>query len=161
LFLQQPQQCTISPLTSLPATFTYQTTDPATNQVTGFGNTPVDIPAGVGQSFIFVLTPTGPIDPTDVQLSFECANTNPAPIQSGLNTFLFSASATPVADIVALAATLNNDGIVNVLGPNGTGVFAVAAVNVGAGDSLTVSADTSFVRPIRRAAFVSCSRRAA
>jgi hypothetical protein len=43
---------------------------------------------------------------------------------------------------VALAATLNNDGIVNILGTNGAGVFAVATVNVGAGDAFTVSADT-------------------
>jgi len=134
--------CTISPITGIPATFTYQTTDPATNQVKGFGNTAVDIPAGVGQSFVFALTPSAPIDPTDVQLNFECTNANPAPIHTGLNTFLFSASAIPAADIVALAATLANDGIVNIPGPNGTGVFAVATVNVGAGDNLTVSADT-------------------
>jgi hypothetical protein len=134
--------CTISPLTNIPAIFTYQTTDPATNQVTNFPNTAVDIPARAAQSFIFALTPTGPIVPTDVQLSFECTNANPAPIRTGLNTFLFSASATPVADIVALAATLTNDGIVNIPGTNGTGVFAVATVNVGAGDNLTVSADT-------------------
>ena len=61
---------------------------------------------------------------------------------TGLNTFLFSASTTPVADIVALAATLSGDGIVNIPGTNGTGVFAVATVNMGAGDTLTVSADT-------------------
>jgi hypothetical protein len=134
--------CTISPLTSIPATFTYQITDPATNQVTGFGNAAVDIPARAAQSFIFALTPTAPINPTDVQLSFECTNANPAPIHSGVNTFLFSASATPVADIVALAATLNNDGIVNIPATNGTGVFAVATVNLGAGDGFTVSADT-------------------
>ena len=134
--------CTISPITSIPATLTYQTTDPATNQVTNSPNTAVDIPARAAQSFIFALTPTAPIGPTDVQLSFECTNANPAPIRTGLNTFLFSASATPVADIVALAATLNNDGIVNIPGTNGTGVFAVATVNVGAGDTLTVSADT-------------------
>jgi hypothetical protein len=134
--------CTISPLTSIPATLTYQTTNPATNQVTTSPNTPVDIPAGVGQSFIFALTPTAPIDPTDVQLSFECTNANPAPIISGLNTFLFSASATPVADILALVATLTNDGIVNIPGTKGTGVFTVATVNMGTGDNLTVSADT-------------------
>jgi hypothetical protein len=134
--------CTISPHTSIPATFTYQTTDPATNQVTGFGNTPVDIPAGAAQSFVFALTPNTPMAPTDLQLSFDCANADPAPIISGLNTFLFSASATPVADILALVATLTNDGIVNVPGSNGTGVFAVATVNMGAGDVLTVTADT-------------------
>jgi hypothetical protein len=134
--------CTISPITSIPVTFTYQTTDPATNQVTNSPNTAVDIPARAAQSFIFALTPTAPINPTDVQLSFECTNANPAPIHSGVNTFLFSASATPVADILALVATLTNDGIVNIPATNGTGVFAVATVNVGAGDTLTVSADT-------------------
>jgi WD40 repeat protein len=134
--------CTISPITSIPATFTYQTTDPATNQVTGFGNTPVDLPAGAVQSFVFALIPTARMDPTDVQLSFDCANSDPAPIISGLNTFLFSASATPVADILALVATPNNDGIVNIPGTASTGVFAVATVNMGAGDTLTVAADT-------------------
>jgi hypothetical protein len=134
--------CTISPMTGIPATLTFQTTDPATNQVTNSPNTSVDIPPGAAQSFIFALTPTGPIVPTDVQFSFECTNANPAPIRPGVNTLLFSASATPVADIVALAATLNNDGIVNVPGTNDMGVFAVAAVNMGAGDAFTVSADT-------------------
>jgi Right handed beta helix region len=134
--------CTISRITDIPATFTFQTTDPATNQVIGAPNALVDIPAGAAQSFIFALTPNAPIDPTDVQFSFECSNANPAPIRPGVNTFLFSASLTPVADIVALAATLNNDGIVNIPGTNGTGVFAVATVNVGAGDTITVLADT-------------------
>jgi hypothetical protein len=134
--------CTISPLTGIPAASIYQATDPATNQVIGSQNTPIDIPAGVAQSFIFALTPNALIAPTDVQLSFECINSNPAPIHSGVNTLLFSASATQVPDIVALAATRNNDGIVNIPGTNGTGVFAVAAVNVGAGDTITVLADT-------------------
>jgi hypothetical protein len=102
----------------------------------------VDIPAGAAQSFVVALTPTAPFAPTDIQLSFDCANTDPAPVISGLNTLLFSASATPVADILALVATLTNDGIVNIPGSNGTGVFAVATVNLGAGDGFTVSADT-------------------
>ena len=137
--------CTISPMTSIPATLTFQTTDSTTNQVTNSPNTPVDIPPGAAQSFILGLTPNSPVDPTDVQFSFECTNANPAPIHSGVNTLLFAASTTQVPDIVALAATLNNDGIVNIPGTNGTGVFAVAAVNVGAGDSLTVSADAGGV----------------
>ena len=40
-----------------------------------------------------------------MQFSFNCTNTNPAAINAGLNTLLFSASSTPVPDIVALAAT--------------------------------------------------------
>jgi hypothetical protein len=134
--------CAISPVTAIPATLTYQTTDPATNQITGFGNTPVDIPAGAAQNFVFLLTPTAPIAPTDVQFSFECTNSNPAPIHSGVNTLLFSSATAPVPDIVALAATRNNDGIVNIPGTNGTGVFALATVNMGAGDTFAVLADT-------------------
>jgi hypothetical protein len=134
--------CALTLVTSLPATFTYQTTDPATNQVTGSPNTPVNVEAGATQSFVFALTPTAPIAPTDLQFSFDCANSGPAPINTGLNTLLLSASATPVPDIVALAATLTNDGIVNIPGTNGTGAFAVATVNVGADGTITASADT-------------------
>jgi hypothetical protein len=55
---------------------------------------------------------------------------------------LFSASDTPVPDIVALSATFANDGIVNIPGTNGTGVFAVATINLGTNASITASADT-------------------
>jgi hypothetical protein len=134
--------CALRLITSLPATFTYQTTDPATNQVIGSPNTPVNVGAGATQSFVFALTPSAPIAPTDVQLSFDCANSDPAPINTGLNMLLLSASATPVPDVVALAATLTNDGIVNIPGATGTGAFAVATVNVGVNGSITASADT-------------------
>ena len=97
---------------------------------------------GAAQSFVLALTPTAPFAPTDVQLSFHCANTDPAPIISGLNTFLFSASSGPTPDTLALARTPTGDGIVNIPGTAGTGVFAVATVNMGAGGTLTISADT-------------------
>ena len=134
--------CSIAPLTSVAASFQYQSTNPANNQVTGSPNTPVNIAAGTAQSFVLAVTPTAPMAPTDVQFSFDCADTDPAPINVGLNTLLLSVSATPVPDIVALAATTTNDGIVNVPGTNGTGAFAVATVNVGATGSITASADT-------------------
>jgi hypothetical protein len=135
--------CSIAPLTNLPASFVYQTTDPATNQVTGFPNMPTNIAAGATQSLVLAITPTAPIAPTGVQFSFACANTDPAPINVGLNTLLLSASSTPVPDIVALAATPPPDpGILNILGTNGTGAFAVATVNVGAAGNITASADT-------------------
>ena len=134
--------CSIAPLTSVDATFIYQTTDPVTNQVTGIANTPVDIPQGASQAFVFAFTPTAAISPTEVQLSFDCTNTDPAPVISGINTFLFSASATPIPDIVALAATVSNNGIVNIPASTGTGAFAVAAANVGSTGTLAVTADT-------------------
>jgi len=134
--------CGISVIPAIPANFSYQSTDPATNQVTGSPNTPVNIPAGAAQSFVISLTPTSPVVSTDVQFNYSCTNASSAPNFVGLNTLLFSASATPVPDIVALAATLTNDGIVNIPGTTGTGAFAVATVNVGASGSITASADT-------------------
>ena len=134
--------CGLSLLTSLPVTFAYQTTDPATNQVTGSPNTPMNIAAGAAQSYVFALSPSAPVPPVDVQLNFGCTNTNPTSIISGLNTLLFSASDTPVPDIVALAATPTNDGIVNIPGAGGTGVFSVATVNVGVQGVISASADT-------------------
>ena len=98
--------CGLAPLSSVAATFVYQTTDSATNAVIGTPNTPVDLPPGQAQTFVFVFTPTAPFAPTDVPLSFACANADPVPVTSGLNTLLLSASATPIPDIVALAATL-------------------------------------------------------
>jgi hypothetical protein len=126
----------------LAANFHYQTTNPNANQITGTADTPIDITSGGFQSFVIAFIPTQAFAPTDLQFSFDCTNTDPAPINVGLNTLLLSASATPVPDIVALAATPTNDGIVNILGATGTGAFAVATVNVGASGSITASADT-------------------
>jgi hypothetical protein len=131
--------CGLSLFTSLPATFMYQTTNPSTNQVTGAPNTPVNIAAGAAQSYVFAIAPSTPMEPSDVQLSFDCTSTEPAPITNGLNTLLLSASATAVPDIVAFAATMTNNGIVTL---SSTGVFAVATANVGTAGTITVSADT-------------------
>ena len=126
---------------SVPADFAYQTTG-SNNALIGTPNTPVDIAAGGSQSYVFAFTPTAPFSPTDVQLTFDCSNTGAAPITVGLNTLLLVADSSPVSDIVALAATLTRDGIVNL---SSTGVFAVATVNVGSGATVTVSADTGNV----------------
>jgi hypothetical protein len=100
----------VTPRSSLVAGFSYQTTDPNTNELTGTPNTPVDIAAGSPQSYLFAITPTAEMSPREVQLSLDCTNSNPALLTSGLNTLLLSASSTPVPDIVALAATPTSDG---------------------------------------------------
>jgi hypothetical protein len=130
----------ISPISPLPVNFTFQVTDPATNQPVGPLNAPVDIPAGQSRSFVIALTPTAPFPPVDVAFAFGGLNADPAPVLAGLDTLLLSASFTPTPDIVALAATLGSNGIVDV-GANG-GAFAVATVNVGSSASITASADT-------------------
>ena len=134
--------CGIAPLSSVPASFSYQTTDPATNALIGTPNTPVDIAPGGFQSYVFAFTPTTAFDSTEVQLNFDCFNTTPAPVTVGLNTLLLSASDSPVPDIVALSATPTGDGIVRLPGSLGSNAFAVATVNVGAVGALTATADT-------------------
>jgi microsomal dipeptidase-like Zn-dependent dipeptidase len=132
----------ISLQTAVPATFSYQTTDPHTNAVTGTLNTPVNIAAGGSQTFVIALTPTAVFTPTNVMFTFAGSNSQAVPPITGVNTLLVSGSSTSVSDIVALGATGNADGIVDIPGTTGTGVFAVATVNVGASASITASADT-------------------
>jgi hypothetical protein len=141
--------CAVSPGASLPATFSYQPTDPATNQVVGVANTPMPVAAGATQSLLLSLTPNSPVAPIELTFVFKCTNSPPAPSNSGLNTLVFAASAAPAPDAVALAATVENTGIVDIPGVAGTGVFSVASINVGAEGVLTVSADTgSVVLPV-------------
>jgi hypothetical protein len=132
--------CMISPPAGIPAIFSYVFFESGWWDVP----VPVDIAPGAALRLAFGLTPLAPVAPTEVTLNFKCANTEPVPIFPGVNTLLFSASATPVADVVALAATPNNNGIVDLTwtGAGSAGVFAVATVNMGTEDVLTVSADS-------------------
>jgi hypothetical protein len=134
--------CTIAPVTSVPASFVYQTTNPMTNALTGSPNTPASIGAGGSQSFVIAFTGNAPFAPTTIMLGFDCTGVSAAPSNTGLNTLLLSGSATPVPDIVALAATAMNDGILHITGTSGSNAFAVATVNVGASASITATATT-------------------
>ncbi len=131
--------CSIAPSTSVDASFFYQETDPATNALVGTRDTPVDIPAGNFQTFLFAFEPNSEFAPTELELLFDCANTDPAPVTTGLNTILLASSTVAVPDVVALAATTSGNGIVTAAP---SGVFSVASVNVGATGDVEVSADT-------------------
>ena len=105
-------------------------------------NTPIDIKAGQAQSFVFGITPNSELPPTEIGLRYRCDNSGPATSVVGLNTLLLSVTDGAVADIIALAATVLNDGIVRIHPTTGAGAFSVATVNVGDGASLQVTADT-------------------
>ncbi len=134
--------CQIALPPSAPASLslTYQTTDPATNALTGAANTPASINAGAYQTFLLDFKSADPAAVTGMRLFFDCDDENPAPSTPGVNTVDLVFSSTPIPDIVALAATASNDGTVHVA--NGAGAFAVATVDVGAAGTLTASADT-------------------
>jgi len=130
--------CSIAPLDPLPAGYEFYVTQPGTNEIVGAANTTVNIPANSPQSFVVQLTPTQEIAPREVQLRFGCDNLGSAAIVDGLTTLLFSASSLPAADLIALAATVSNDGVVRT-NSTGAGAFSVASVNLGAAAALTAS----------------------
>jgi hypothetical protein len=136
--------CGITPTTNVPAAFTFRMTDPVTNAITGGPNQPAACvsPGLPGQTYVIGFTPNQEFGPTEVGFAFQCNNAGPAPVVVGLNTLLLSASPGPVPDIIAVAATINHDGIVNIPGATGTGVYSVATFNLGAGASITVTGDT-------------------
>jgi hypothetical protein len=140
--------CSLAPLTSLPITFSYQALHCATNLPLAALNTPVDISAGGGGCFIFTLTPSSPIVPTNLTFNFDCTDTNPAPVTPGVNTFLFSASTTPPLDLVASALTGNQpeDGIVNLPGATGAKFIVLGTINLASiGGTITAEANTGGV----------------
>lgn len=137
--------CRISPAGNIAATFSYQTTD-ASNGLTGSPNRPVDIAGNNGaQSFVITLTPTSAFVPNDIAFDIVCNNIEAAPVLSGLNTLMLSASTTPVPDVVALVATTSNDGVLRIGGVGRAAAFAVATANVGAADDVEVRAGSGDV----------------
>lgn len=135
--------CRVEPDLNVSFAFSYQTTDPATNEVTGSPGLPVELAPGESQSFLVSLTTTQETPPTEVALGFLCDNApRVAPI-SGVNTFDFSASTTPVADIIALGLTPTADGTVYVPTTSRTNAFSVASINLGASATVQVQAQVS------------------
>lgn len=124
--------------TTLPVTFSFRVTD-AFNNRTGAESTPANISAGGSQGFVFSITPEAAFEPVEIALRFTCADTMAAGLVSGVNTLQMSASSDPVPDIVALAAAIDNDGVVTI---TDSGVFAVAAANVGIGGQIRADAST-------------------
>ena len=136
--------CQIALPATAPAglTLSYQTTDPATNALTGTPDTPVAIPGNDGsQSFLVTFQDSSAFSTPILPLDFSCTGAAPAAIIQGVNTVDLTVSATPVPDIIVLTATPTQDGTIDVP-DGGTAAFAVASINLGASAPITVTADT-------------------
>ncbi len=129
--------CGIVPVTPVYSGFSFQTTNPSTNAVTGTPNTRVTIPANGAQSFVVAFTPVSEMAPRDVMFGFDCAGLDGAPTVVGLNTLNLSFSIDPVPDMISVGVTPSGDGYARTGGAGGTGVFAVATANIGAAAALT------------------------
>jgi sugar lactone lactonase YvrE len=136
--------CTIGLQPGSPAglAMSFQATDPSTNQPIGQPNQAVTIAANALQSFVLGFQSSVAQTIPAYAPVFGCDGSQPAPTLNGVDTVSLDFSATPVADIIALAATAQ-PGVVQVpLSQQQAGAFAVATVNVGAGAALTVTTDT-------------------
>lgn len=122
-------------------TISFQPTNPASNQPQGRPNAPVIIPTGGSQSFVLTLTSSIALQAVDLPISFTCTNTQPAPITSGLDTLLLNVAATAPTDIVALAVTATNDGVLALASELDAKAFAVASINLGPEAQITVTPD--------------------
>ena len=89
--------CWIQPETPLAAAFSFQTTDPANNQLTGSANTSVSIAPGATQTFLIALQPqsTASASAVTVNFRFKCTNADAAPVFDGVNTMVLSLSSDP------------------------------------------------------------------
>ena len=133
--------CSIALPASVPATLHYQRTNEQ-NVPIGTQDAPVDILPGGSQTFVFSIAPRETFA-RDIALIFDCANTAPAAVVAGLNTLLVSVGSTPIPDLISIADTLTHDAVANVPGPNGTGLMVTAAVNIGAGGTVTCTPTAS------------------
>jgi sugar lactone lactonase YvrE len=123
-------------------TLTYQTTNPATNVPTGQPNTPVSIQGNAGtQSFVVSFRGASAFSELAIPLDFSCNDAPPAASVAGVDTVDLTLSSTPVPDIIAIAATVTNNAIVE-LTNSGAGAVAIASTNLGVTAPITVSVDT-------------------
>ncbi len=137
--------CRIELLTVVKGGFSYQTTDPNTNALTGTVDTPVGIPAGASQSFVIAFTPVQeffnsgvPFTPEPLEFAFRCDEAQAA-IIPGVNTLQMSSGSAQAADVIAISATQSGDGILYLGGNSGRGGIGIAGMNIGAAGSITVT----------------------
>jgi hypothetical protein len=134
------QGCWISPASPFSGRFEYRETDPGSNAVTGDPNALFDIAAGGARSFVLSFTPHAgnEADSYELMLRFKCDNSDSTAYFPGVNTVLLSFGAEVTPDLVAVALTPSQDGILQLADAASANAFAVAVSNVGASGALTV-----------------------
>jgi hypothetical protein len=143
------EDCTITLPIDIAGKLSFAKTNPATNAVTGPADVPVSIPRNASQTFVIAITPNAPLS-SDLPIQFGCKFVAPATPVIGLNTLLLTASPTPIADMLSIAATPTADGILNIPGTSGATAFGHAAINIASGASVTFTAeDTPIGQPSR------------
>jgi len=133
--------CRIASPINFNGVFSFRRTDPATNAPVGNAGDTVSLSSGSSQTYVLSLTPGMVMDGMDLAPVFLCDDIRPTSSIPGVNTMTLSAAATPGADIISIAVTPTNNGILAV--PEGEArAFSVAAVNIGEAQSITITPGT-------------------
>jgi virginiamycin B lyase len=135
--------CRIVPATFVNGFFSYQTTNPATNALTGTPNTSAPLSANGLQTYVIAILAGAPYPSTNVQFTYVCDGVAAAAPIVGVNTLLLTFDANPVPDVIAVGLTPSNDGFAHTGGNGGTGLFVIASDNIGLSASLTARARLS------------------
>lgn len=113
-------------------------TDPATNElVPGSQNVPFSLGPRASQSLVLAFTADAAFDGV-IPPVFECSGGASADSLFGINTFELAVAETAPADILAIGLTLSGDGVIRVAQPGGRQAFAIAAINIGATDTVRI-----------------------
>lgn len=117
--------------------------NPATNVCTDMPDTPATILANDGShTFILTFKSAVPFDTPGPNVDCSCGTVAPAVAVRGVNTVDLIEVWAPTPDIIALVATVTNNGVVEV--PLGSaGAFAVPTDNLGVAASIASSVDTN------------------
>ena len=119
---------------------TFQVTD-AANVPTGEPNQPVTIPANSFRTFIISLTPGETVSNVRFAPYAACDHIPMSRPVYGLNTIDLGADDGRGPDLIALVSTIGRNGIVDIP-DGGTGLFAVATLNLGGPGTATVTAQS-------------------
>lgn len=116
----------------------YQTTDPATNALTGTLNTPFNLAPGAAQSLLLSFRASRSVRVLAAPV-VACDGGAVTPTMDGLTTVDLNFSSSPQADIIPIALALPDlDGVVRLASSDGVGLMVTAAVNIGAESTLRV-----------------------
>ncbi|MEE2526507.1 S8 family serine peptidase [Hyphobacterium sp. HN65] len=133
--------CRIQPPSDFNGAFSFRRTDPATNQPVGNDGDTVSLASGASQTYVLSMTPGAVMNGQVIAPVFLCDDIRPTDPIPGVTTMSLTASATPGADIISIAVTPSANGILAVP-EGGAAAFSVAAVNIGASQSVTITPGT-------------------
>jgi len=134
----QANNCIVALPGDAPVGLDFQTTDFATNALTGTLNAPFDLAPGAAQSLLisFRASRSARLIAAPV---VSCDGGMFSPTMDGLTTLDLNFTTTPAADVIPIALALPDlDGVVRVATADGLGIMVTAAVNIGAESTLRV-----------------------